>query len=123
MSCVRTQCESFVAILRAIRQQRGMSQSESPNQVIVPPRPRGSIRIVLNLSSPVPRLDAVLIEALRNQDRNLDLRNLSRAKLKELFSKKKVRIKGQAATPSSAVARGVTYVDILGYPDPTDPAL
>ena len=100
-----------------------MSQSESPNQVIVPPRPRGSIRIVLNLSSPVPRLDAVLIEALRNQDRNLDLRNLSRAKLKELFSKKKVRIKGQAATPSSAVARGVTYVDILGYPDPTDPAL
>lgn len=100
-----------------------MSQSESSNQVIVPPRPRGSFRVILNLASAAPRLDAVLIEALRKQDRSIDLNNLSRAKIKELFAKKKIRIKGQAATPSSAVARGVTYVDILGYPDPTDPAL
>ncbi len=99
-----------------------MSQADQENKVVVPPRPRGSFRVILSLTSPVPRLDAVLIEALRNQDRSLDLRNLSRAKLKELFSKKKVRIKGQAATPASAVARGVTYVDILGYQDPTDPA-
>jgi hypothetical protein len=100
-----------------------MSQTENPNQVIVPPRPRGSFRVTLSLTTPAPRLDAVLIEALRKQDRSIDLNNLSRAKIKELFSKKKIRIKGQAATPSSAVARGITYVDILGYSDPTDPAL
>lgn len=100
-----------------------MSQAESENKVVVPPRPRGSFRIILNLTSPAPRLDAVLIEALRTQNRSIDLNNLSRAKLKELFSKKKIRIKGQAATPSSGVARGVTYIDILGFEDPTDPAL
>jgi len=88
----------------------------------VPPRPRGSFRITLNLSVPAARLDTILIEALRNQSRNKDLSILSRAKLKELFAKKRVRIKNQAATPSSSLAKGVTYVDILGYPDPTDPA-
>ena len=88
----------------------------------VPPRPRGSFRVTLNLSSPASRLDTVLIEALRNQSRNKDLSILSRAKLKELFAKKRVRIKNQAATPSSALAKGITYVDLLGYPDPTDPA-
>jgi hypothetical protein len=88
----------------------------------VPPRPRGSFRIVLSLSAPVARLDTVLIEALRTQNRNKDLSILSRAKLKELFAKKRVRIKNQAATPSSSIAKGVTYVDILGFEDPTDPA-
>ncbi len=88
----------------------------------VPPRPRGSFRITLNLPYAAPRLDTVLIEALRNQDRNKDLSNLSRAKLKELFSNKKIRIKNKAATPSSGLAKGITYVDLLGFPDPTDPA-
>jgi 23S rRNA-/tRNA-specific pseudouridylate synthase len=55
------------------------------------------------------------MEALRKQSRNLLLKNISRTEFKELFKAKKVRIKGQPATPSSALAEGTTYVDIMGF--------
>lgn len=57
----------------------------------------------------------VLMEALRNQSRNLDLKILSRTGFKELFAKKHIRIKGQPAKPSSTLALGITYIDIIGY--------
>ncbi len=81
----------------------------------VPKIPKGAFRIVLELASPRPRIDQVLLDELRRQNLNIDLRALSRAKLKELFKNKRVRIKGQAAVPSSSLAKGTTYVDILGY--------
>ena len=81
----------------------------------VPKIPTGAFRVVLELSSPRPRIDQVLLEELRKQNINIDLRAISRAKLKELFRKKRIRIKGQAALPSSSLAKGTTYVDILGY--------
>jgi hypothetical protein len=76
-------------------------------------QPENSLRLVLNLSTPRPRIDQVLIEELRKQNENLDLKIISRMKLKELFKKKKVQIKGQSAVPSSSLAQGTTYVDIL----------
>ncbi|MDR3606618.1 MAG: hypothetical protein P4M08_04460 [Oligoflexia bacterium] len=81
----------------------------------IPEVPPNSFRVVLNLKEPKPRLDSVLMEALRAQKECLTLRNLSRGEFKELFKKKKIRIKGQSATPSSALAKGLTYVDIHGF--------
>lgn len=81
----------------------------------VPKIPKGAFRIVLELASPRPRIDQVLLDELRKQNLNIDLRAISRAKLKELFKNKRIRIKGQAAVPSSSLAKGTTYVDILGY--------
>ncbi|MCM2324313.1 MAG: hypothetical protein NDJ90_13735 [Oligoflexia bacterium] len=80
-----------------------------------PEKPANAFRVTLTLASPRPRLDQVLLEELRKQKRNHFLRNISRTEFKELFRKKRVRIKGQSATPSSSLARGTTYVDILGY--------
>ena len=85
------------------------------SDVSIPKIPKGAFRIVLELSSPRPRIDQVLLEELRRQNTNIDLRAISRARLKELFKNKRVRIKGQAALPSSSLAKGTTYVDILGY--------
>jgi len=87
----------------------------------IPPTPKGAFRVCLELSAPQPRIDTVLLEALRNQSRSIDLKALSRASLKELFKKKRIRIKGQAAVPSSSLAKGTTYVDILGYGDTDEP--
>lgn len=84
-----------------------------------PQLPKNTFRITLVLSSPKPRLDQVLLEELRKQTRNLALKNISRIAFKELFKKKHVRIKGQPATPSSALAKGTTFVDITGYEDET----
>lgn len=80
-------------------------------------RPKNSFRITLVLTSRKPRIDQVLLEELRKQNRNLELRNISRTEFKELFRKKKIRIKGQAATPSSSLAQGTTFVDIHGFTD------
>jgi hypothetical protein len=55
------------------------------------------------------------LAALHDQDDNAKLKAISRSKFKELFSTGKVLIKGQRATPSSALAKGITYVDILGF--------
>jgi hypothetical protein len=80
-----------------------------------PPVPKGAFRITITLSSSRPRLDQILLEELRKQNQNIDLKAISRAKLKELFKNKRIRIKGQAAVPSSGLAKGVTYIDILGF--------
>lgn len=82
---------------------------------MIPPQPKNSFRVVLNLPHKAARLDSVLMEALRAQNKNLDLRNLTRGTFKELFKNKKILIKGQPARPASAISGGVTYVDILGY--------
>jgi 23S rRNA-/tRNA-specific pseudouridylate synthase len=81
----------------------------------VPKQPPNSFRVTLTVASARPRIDAVLLEELRRQKRNLALRNISRTEFKELFRKKRVRIKGQPATPSSSLAQGTTYVDIMGF--------
>lgn len=80
-----------------------------------PPQPPKSFRLTLELSFRAPRLDNVLLEALRAQDRNAELKAVSRSVFKKLFDDKKILIKGQNARPSSALAAGTTYVDILGY--------
>lgn len=81
----------------------------------IPPRPPQSFRVVLDLPSRQSRMDNVLLAALKNQKENLDLRNISRGALKQLFLDGRIQIKGQKATPSSSLAVGITYVDILGY--------
>jgi hypothetical protein len=80
-----------------------------------PVQPSHSFRVTLQLNAKKPRIDQVLIEELRKQNENLLLKNISRADFKELFKKKKIRIKGQPATPSSSLAQGTTFVDILGF--------
>lgn len=81
----------------------------------IPERPANSFRIVLNLEYPESRMDNVLLNALREQDENETLKNISRGALKELFNQKKIMIKGQRAKSNSSLAKGITYVDILGY--------
>ena len=78
-----------------------------------PPKPDRAHRIILNILNPRTRLDGVLMEALRNQDENPELKGISRARFKALFHEKKILIKGQPARPSSELASGITYVDIL----------
>lgn len=77
--------------------------------------PENSFRITLTVLNAKPRIDQVLLEELRKQSRNTLLKRISRTEFKELFKKKRIQIKGQAATPSSALAAGTTEVDILGY--------
>lgn len=81
----------------------------------VPVQPPNSFRIALNLEHPEPRMDNVLLNALREQDENEKLKGISRGALKELFNEKKIIIKGQRAKSNSALAKGITYVDILGF--------
>ncbi|MGE3609505.1 MAG: hypothetical protein AB7I27_07955 [Bacteriovoracaceae bacterium] len=81
----------------------------------MPEKPTNSFRVTLNLEYPESRMDNVLLAALREQDENQALKNISRAALKELFTQKKILIKGQRAKSNSALAKGVTYVDILGF--------
>ena len=83
--------------------------------VKIPEQPKNSFRVTLTLTSGYQRLDGLLMEALRNQDENQELKALSRANFKKLFKEKRVMIKGQNARPSSELAVGVTYVDILGF--------
>lgn len=79
----------------------------------VPPRPPNSTRITLQLDKSESRLDTVLLTAIREQDENAKLKLISRTDFKELFNAGKITIKGQRARPSSGLAAGVTYVDIL----------
>ena len=81
----------------------------------IPPLVPNSIRIVIELNKAEKRLDAILLQELRKQNGNLTLREISRGKLKELFATNKIQIKGQIARPSSALAKGTTYIDILGF--------
>lgn len=80
-----------------------------------PEKMKNSFRIALNLENPEDRMDGVLLAALRNQNENQELKVISKAALKELFNQKKIMIKGQRAKSNSSLARGTTYVDILGY--------
>ena len=82
---------------------------------MIPPQPANSFRIVLQVTIGQSRMDSTLMAALREQKENLDLKNISRTAFKKLFDEKRVMIKGQPARPSSALAAGTTYVDILGF--------
>ncbi len=79
----------------------------------IPAQPPKSFRIVLNLERSESRMDTVLLNALRNQKEDLNMKNISRAQLKTYFVNGQVQIKGQIARPSSGLAKGTTYVDIL----------
>lgn len=81
----------------------------------IPPQPANSFRIVLDLNRPENRLDNILLQAIKQQNENLTLREISRTAFKELFNTGKIQIKGQNARPSSGIAKGITYVDILGF--------
>lgn len=81
----------------------------------IPKKPANSFRITLELNRAEKRLDTVLLHAIKAQNENLTLREISRTQFKELFNSGKIQIKGQNARPSSAVAKGITYVDILGF--------
>lgn len=81
----------------------------------VPPQPENSFRIALELEYPEARMDSVLLTALREQNENEKLKNISRGALKDLFNEKRIMIKGQRAKSNSSLAKGITYVDILGF--------
>ena len=85
------------------------------NSNYIPPKPPKSFRVTLELNRSESRLDNVLLNALRSQKENLNLFNISRNQLKELFNDGKIQIKGQSARPSSSLAKGTTYIDILGF--------
>ena len=80
---------------------------------IIPEKPANAFRVTLNLNYPESRMDNVLLNALREQDENENLKTISRSVLKDLFNQKKVMIKGQRAKSNSSLAKGTTYVDIL----------
>ncbi|MFZ4713455.1 MAG: hypothetical protein ACOYL6_07085 [Bacteriovoracaceae bacterium] len=79
------------------------------------PVPETAYRITLNMIHSEDRMDNVLLTALRSQNENTKLKTISRSGLKDLFNKKQILIKGQRAKSSSALAKGITYVDILGF--------
>lgn len=81
----------------------------------IPEQPPASLRLTLTLNHKQPRLDTILLEAIRGQEQNLELKRISRTAYKALFNEKRILIKGQCSKPSSALAAGTTYVDILGY--------
>jgi hypothetical protein len=79
----------------------------------IPVQPANSFRVVLELEKAGPRLDVVLMEALKKQNDNEQLKLISKAHLKKLFVEKKVFIKGQNAKAKSPINIGTTYIDIL----------
>lgn len=79
----------------------------------IPPVPPKSFRITVSLDYGSDRLDTILLNAMKEQNENTKLKNISRGGLKALFTNGKVTIKGQRAKPSSALAKGITYIDIL----------
>lgn len=79
----------------------------------IPAQPENSFRVTLNLNFAQPRMDTVLYNALKEQTENEKMQKVSRTELKAMFNAKKIFIKGQRAKSSSALAAGVTYVDIL----------
>lgn len=81
----------------------------------IPPQPPRSFRISLELDRPADRLDSVLLPALKEQSERPQLKEISRSKFKELFNDGKILIKGQRAKAKSSLAKGMTYVDILGF--------
>lgn len=88
---------------------------ETLKEIIVPARPPKSHRVVLTLNYRAERMDTVLLQALHDQTENLSLKVISRGALKDLFTNSRILIKGQRAKSNSSIAKGITYVDILGY--------
>lgn len=84
-----------------------------PMTYTIPTPPENSFRITLELETPAERLDAVLFEALKQQNENHTLSTISKAQFKKLFVEKKVLIKGQNAKAKSPINSGTTYIDIL----------
>jgi hypothetical protein len=82
--------------------------------VHTPPQPTNSFRVTLELSTR-QRIDTALLAELKRQDQNTALKNISRTAYKKLFKEKRILLKGQSAVPSSLLATGVTFVDILGF--------
>lgn len=80
---------------------------------IVPAQPANSFRIAIDTDFTHPRMDNVLLDALRNQDESMTMKNISRGALKNLFNESKIFIKGQRAKSNSSIAKGITYVDIM----------
>lgn len=80
----------------------------------IPPQPPKSYRVTLDLVKTSPRLDNLLLAALKEQSDNLTLKNISRTQFKNLFNENRVQIKGQNAKPTSKIVAGTTYVDVLG---------
>ena len=81
----------------------------------IPPQPEKSFRITLDLERAQNRLDSCLLAAMKSQTAQPSLQQMSRSKFKELFNTGKILIKGQRAKPTSSLAKGVTYIDILGF--------
>ena len=92
-----------------------IEEVNTKTDLYVPERPAKSFRVIINLNYRSERMDTVLIEALRNQNENATLKIISRGALKELFTNGKIEIKGQRAKSNSAINKGITYVDILGF--------
>lgn len=90
-----------------------MSTSDEFQESNVPPSVPGAFRVKLLMNSRQPRLDVHLLEALRGQEENPELKRISRTQFKKMFDEKKILIKGQPAKPSSSLAAGITYVDLL----------
>ncbi len=82
----------------------------------IPDQPPKSFRVIIELNSRISRMDNTLLEALKKQNDDINFKNITRSALKNLFTTGLVQIKGQRAKPSSALAKGITYVDILQAP-------
>lgn len=80
----------------------------------IPKQPANSYRVTLEINRTASRLDNLLLAALKEQNDNLDLKNISRTQFKNLFNDGKIEIKGQRAKPTSKIVGGTTYIDILG---------
>lgn len=87
-----------------------MSDALDPN---MPPAVPGAFRVKLVMNARQPRLDVHLLEALRGQEENAELKRISRTQFKRLFDEKKILIKGQPAKPSSSLNAGTTWVDVV----------
>lgn len=81
----------------------------------IPPQPPKSFRVIIETHARLSRMDNKLLMVLKEQTENSQLQAISRNALKQLFLNGRIQIKGQQAKPSSAIAKGITYVDILGY--------
>lgn len=81
----------------------------------IPKQPANSYRVTLEINRTASRLDNLLLAALKEQNDNLDLKNISRTQFKNLFNDGKIEIKGQRAKPTSKICAGTTYIDIIGF--------
>jgi hypothetical protein len=79
----------------------------------IPVQPANSFRVTITLDYGADRLDSILLNELKRQTDSGKYKTISRSALKTLFSEGKITIKGQRAKPSSSLAKGVTYIDIL----------